>query len=88
MTIIFFGISFGLLTYAFLYTKERNVESVTGYSYMAGIISFVAILGRTPVVLMATVNIALAIGLYAQYYKRFEYTSTENDHAGKGLTIP
>jgi hypothetical protein len=88
MQILSYGVSSGLLIYSFLYAKDRKMEAVTSYGYIAGIALFVVILAGMPLIVLIMLNTVLAVLLYFYYYQRFEYTEKEIDQDEKGFNFP
>ena len=71
----FFLISIPLLFYGLLYAKDRNQQEVMTLVFYCGIVWFVLVLFKVPILLLGVLNVLTGFVLWKRFYYSFEYVS-------------
>jgi hypothetical protein len=75
VTCSFFLISIPFLFYGLLYAKDRNQQEVMTLVFYCGIVWFVLVLFKVPILLLGILNVVTGFVLWKRYYYSFEYVS-------------
>ena len=76
--LILFGLSIDLMFYAGMYFRDRAMESFVNRLFFMSIAWIVLILFQVPILLMAAVQVMLAIVIYRRHFYRFEFDAEIN----------
>ncbi|HET6544848.1 MAG TPA: hypothetical protein VFG46_30390 [Chryseolinea sp.] len=71
----FFLISVPFLFYGLLYAKDRNQQEVMTLVFYCGIVWFVLVLFKVPILPLGILNVVTGFVLWKRYYYSFEYVS-------------